>query len=92
MTKAELITKVAEKSGLTQKDSRAALDAVIAAINEALAAGERVQLSGLGTFDTKERAARTCRNPRNPEVPVEVPATKVPVFRAGAALKASVKE
>lgn len=91
MTKAELIVKIAEQSGLTQKDSKAALDAAIAAINEALGAGEKVQLSGLGTFDVKTRAARTCRNPQNPDVPVEVPETKVPVFRAAAALKASVK-
>ena len=89
MTKAELIEKIAEKSGASKKDSKAVLDAAVEAIAEALAAGEKVQLSGLGTFDVKAREARTCHKPGTTET-VEVPATTVPVFRAAAGLKAAV--
>lgn len=92
MTKADLIEKIADNAGLTRKDAKSALDATVAAITEALAAGDKVQLSGLGTFDTKVRAARTCRNPQNPDVPVQVPETVVPVFRAAASLKNGVKK
>lgn len=90
MTKQELIAKVAEKSGLSKKASALAVDAVLASIAEALAAGEKVNLVGFGTFEVRERAARIARNPQTGE-PVEVPATKVPAFKAGKGLKEACK-
>ena len=89
MTKAELITAVAEKTDLTKKDSEKALTAVLNTISDALAAGEKVQLIGFGTFDVKERAARTGRNPRTKET-IEIPASKIPQFKAGKELKDAV--
>ena len=91
MNKTELIAAVAEKSGLSKKDSEAAVAATIAAITEALKAEDKVQLVGFGSFEVKSRAARTGRNPRTKEV-VEIPASKVPVFKAGKALKDAVSE
>lgn len=90
MTKHELISKVSEKTGLSKKASALAVDAVLDAIAEALAAGEKVHLIGFGTFEVRERAARIARNPQTGE-PVEVPATKVPVFKAGKGLKDACK-
>ncbi|GAB6936032.1 HU-related DNA-binding protein HupN [Calditerricola yamamurae] len=90
MTKQELIAKVAEKSGLSKKASALAVDAVLDAIAEALAAGEKVHLIGFGTFEVRERAARIARNPQTGE-PIEVPATKVPAFKAGKGLKEACK-
>jgi len=88
MNKNELITKIAE-TGLSKKDAGTALDAAIAAIGDALANGESVQLIGFGTFSVKERAAREGRNPRTGEV-VKIKATKAPAFKAGKALKDKV--
>ena len=85
MNKNELITKIAE-TGLSKKDAGTALDAAIAAIGDALANGESVQLIGFGTFSVKERAAREGRNPRTGEV-VKIKAAKTPAFKAGKALK-----
>ena len=87
MNKIELITTMAEKSGLTKKDSESALKAFIESVEEALASGDKVQLVGFGTFETRERAARQGRNPRNPEEVIEIPASKAPVFKAGKGLK-----
>ena len=89
MNKAELVAKIAE-SGLTKKDASIALDAAIAAIGDALAEGDSVQLIGFGTFSVKERAAREGRNPRTGET-VKIGAAKAPVFKAGKALKEKVK-
>jgi len=89
MTKAELISAVAEKSGLTKKDSDKAVSAVIDAITEALVAGDKVSLVGFGTFEVKDRAARKGINPRTKE-PMPIPASKLPAFKAGKALKDSV--
>ena len=89
MNKAELVAKIAE-SGLTKKDASIALDAAIAAIGDALAEGDSVQLIGFGTFSVKERAAREGRNPRTGET-VKIAAAKAPVFKAGKALKEKVK-
>ena len=91
MNKNELISAVAEKSGLSKKDAAAALDSVIAAISEFLAQGEKIQLVGFGTFEVKERAARSGKNPRTGEA-VEIPASKAPVFKAGKALKDAVSK
>ena len=88
MNKSELVAKIAE-AGLTRKDSETALNAAIAAIGEALASGESVQLVGFGTFSVKERAAREGRNPRTGET-VKIKAAKAPVFKAGKALKDKV--
>ena len=86
MTKTDLISAVAEKSGLTKKDAEKAVAAVIDSITETLANGEKVQLVGFGTFEIRERAERTGRNPRTKEA-MTIPASKAPVFKAGKALK-----
>lgn len=90
MNKTELVAAVAEKAGLSKKDADAAVAAVVAAVTDALVNGEKVQLIGFGTFETRERAEKQARNPRTGET-MTVPATKVPAFKAGAALKAAVK-
>lgn len=89
MTKAELISAVAEKSELTKKDSDKAVTAVIDAITEALVKGDKVSLVGFGTFEVKDRAARKGINPRTKE-PMPIPASKLPAFKAGKALKEAV--
>ncbi|MCL2055916.1 MAG: HU family DNA-binding protein [Oscillospiraceae bacterium] len=89
MTKAELISAVAEKSDLTKKDSEKAVSAVISAITETLVAGDRVSLVGFGTFEVKNRSARNGINPRTKE-PMPIPASKLPAFKAGKALKEAV--
>ena len=91
MTKAELINAVAQKAELSKKDSEKAVIAVIDAISETLAAGEKVALVGFGTFEVKERAAREGINPRTKEK-IEIPASKLPVFKAGKALKETVSK
>ena len=91
MNKIELITAMAEKSGLTKKDSENALKAFIESVEEALASGDKVQLVGFGTFETRERAAREGRNPRTKEV-IQIPATTVPVFKAGKEFKERVNK
>ena len=89
MNKAELVTAIAEKAGLSKKDSERALDAAVEAITDALASGDQVQLVGFGVFDVKTRAERTGRNPRTKES-IVIPETKLPVFKAGKALKDAV--
>lgn len=89
MTKAELINAVAEKSELTKKDSDKAVTAVIDAITEALVNGDKVSLVGFGTFEVKNRAARKGINPRTKEA-MPIPASKLPSFKAGKALKEAV--
>ena len=86
MNKAELIAAVAEKSGLSKKDSEAAVNATLDVITAALQDADKVQLIGFGSFEVKSRAARTGRNPKTKEA-IEIPASKVPVFKAGKALK-----
>ena len=92
MNKSELISKMTEKSDLTKKDAEAAVNAFIASVQEALVSGEKVQLVGFGTFETRERAARKGRNPRNPEQEIDIPASKAPVFKAGKAFKELVNK
>ena len=86
MNKTQLIQKIAENGSMTKKDAEAALNAVVAAISDAVAAGEKVQVSGFGSFDVKARDARTGRNPKTGEA-VEIAASKRIVFTAAQALK-----
>jgi len=90
MNKVELINAVAAKAELSKKDADKAVAAVLASISDALAAGEKVQLIGFGTFEVKERAARTGHNPKTGAA-IEIAAAKTPAFKAGAALKNAVK-
>ena len=80
------MASVAEKSGLTKKDSEKAVNAVLAAITESMENGEKVQLVGFGTFEVRERKARKAQNPQTKEE-ITIPATKVPAFKAGKGLK-----
>lgn len=89
MNKKELIAIVAEKSGLTKKESEKAVAAVFDAITKSLAEGDKVQLVGFGAFDVKERPERQAINPRTKE-PITVPAAKVPQFKAAKLLKEAV--
>ncbi|HHY70253.1 MAG TPA: HU family DNA-binding protein [Thermoanaerobacterales bacterium] len=91
MNKAELISVMAEKSGMTKKDSEKALNAFIQAVEEALVERDRVQLVGFGTFEVRERSARKGRNPQTGEE-IDIPAASVPAFRAGKALKDSINK
>lgn len=86
MNKTDLIASVAQNAGLTKKDAERVLNAAIDAMTAALANGEKVQISGFGAFEVKEREARIGRNPHTKES-IEIPATKVPVFKASKALK-----
>ena len=86
MNKSELINAVAEKAALSKKDSEAAVTAVLDAITAALADGDEVRLVGFGTFEVKKREARIGRNPKTKE-DIQIPATKVPAFKPGKALK-----
>ena len=88
--KAELVEKVASKTNLTKKDVTATVEALFQSIEELLADGDKVQIIGFGTFEVRERAARKGRNPQTGEE-IEIPATKVPGFKAGKALKDAVK-
>jgi len=91
VNKAELITSMAEKSKLTKKDAEVALKALIDSVEEALEKGEKVQLVGFGTFESRERAARVGRNPRTKEE-INIPASVVPVFKAGKEFKEKVNK
>lgn len=86
MNKSELINAVAEKTALSKKDSEAAVSAALDAITAALADGDEVRLVGFGTFEVKKREARIGRNPQTKEE-IQIPATKVPAFKPGKALK-----
>ncbi len=89
MNKAELIAAVAEKTGLTKKDSEQAVNAAFDIIVDTLVSGEKVQMVGFGVFDVKERGVRKGRNPKTKEE-IEIPATRVPFFKAGKAMKDAV--
>jgi len=89
MNKTELIAVAAESAGLTRKDTERVLNAAIDAITVALSKGEKVQLSGFGTFEAKDREARVGRNPHTRQA-IEIPATRVPTFKASKALKDTV--
>ena len=88
--KAELVSEESAKTKLTKNDVSEAVDAVFEAIQEDLAKGEKVQLIGFGTFEVRDRAARKGRNPQT-GAEIEIPASKVPAFKPGKALKDAVK-
>ena len=91
MNKTELISAVADKAGLSKKDSEKAINAVVDAIIDALRQGDKVQLVGFGSFEVKNRAERTGRNPRTKES-IKIPAAKLPQFKAGKAFKDAISE
>ena len=89
MNKQELVSAIAQSANLSKKDSEAALSATISAITKALAEGDKVQIVGFGTFETRARAARTGKNPRTGET-IKIAASKAPAFKAGKALRDTV--
>ena len=89
MNKLQLTDALAQKAGITKKEAAEAVNAVLDAITEALAAGEDVKITGFGGFEVKDRAARTGRNPKTGEA-VEIPASKYVAFSAGSQLKDKV--
>lgn len=91
MTKTELINTIADKTGSSKKDAGIALDAVITAITEALESGDKVALTGFGTFEVRERGEKTCINPKTKEK-MTCPPCKAPAFKAGRALKEAVNK
>ena len=91
MNKTELIAAVAEKTGLTKKDAERAVNATFEAITESLVKGDKVSVSGFGIFEVKNREARVGRNPRTKET-IQIPATRLPVFKASKALKDTISE
>ena len=91
MNKTELINAVAEQAALSKKDSEAAVNAALEVITAALKDGDKVQLVGFGSFEVKKREARVGRTPRTKEA-IDIPASKVPVFKPGKALKDAVAQ
>lgn len=89
MNKTELVAKVAEVASISKKDAASAVDAVFNSITDALQGGDRVQLVGFGTFEVRERSARKGRNPQT-GAEIDIPASKVPAFKPGKALKDAV--
>ena len=91
MTKAELLSAIAKKGGYTKKDAEKALEAVIGTVTDTLAKGEKVSITGFGTFEIRERGEKTCINPRTKKKMV-CPPSKAPAFKAGRALKEAVNK
>ena len=89
MNKAELVSAMAKRANLPQRDAERALEAFLETLGNTLRSGDKIQLVGYGTFEVRERAATTARNPRTGET-IEVAAKKVPAFKAGKALKEAV--
>ena len=89
MNKTELIAAVAAKAGLTKKDAERVINATFETITESLAKADKVQVSGFGIFEVRTREARVGRNPRTKET-IEIPATKLPAFKASKTLKDTV--
>ncbi|GIO15809.1 DNA-binding protein HU [Cohnella xylanilytica] len=90
MNKTDLINNIAEKSGLTKKDVESVLNGFLGEVSDALAKGDKVQLIGFGTFETRARSGRVGRNPQTGKT-IEIAASKVPAFKAGNKLKEAVK-
>ncbi len=90
MNKTELVDAVASAADLPKASAAKAVDAVLNSVSDTLAKGDKVTLIGFGTFEVRERSARTARNPRTGD-PIQIAATKVPAFKAGKKLKDSVK-
>ncbi|MGE5328747.1 MAG: HU family DNA-binding protein [Deltaproteobacteria bacterium] len=91
MNKADLVTKISEKSQMSKKDSEKVLNAFMDSIEEALKKGDKIQLVGFGSFEVRERAARKGRNPQT-KAEITIPASKAPVFKVGKALKDAVSK
>lgn len=91
MNKTELIASIAEKCGITKKDAERVINATLDSVTASLVAGDKVQLSGFGIFETKQREARIGRNPRTKEA-IQIPASRQPVFKASKALKDAVEK
>ena len=89
MTRTELVANVAEKSGITKKQADIVLNSLFESIKQALVEGDKVQIIGFGTFEIRNRAARKGRNPQTNEE-IDIPASKLPSFKAGKALKEAV--
>lgn len=93
MTKTDLVNTVAKSvEGITKKKAAEVVDAVFYGIHDSLNKADKVQIVGFGTFEVQERAARQGRNPQDPNIVIQIPAKKVPVFRAGKALKEAVNK
>lgn len=90
MNKTDLINNIATKSGLTKRDVESVLNGFMGEITEALASGDKVQLIGFGTFETRKRSGRTGRNPQTGK-PITIAESKVPAFKAGNKLKEAIK-
>ena len=91
MNKTELVAAVAEKAGMTKKDAERVVNATIDTIIQNLSKGEKVQISGFGNFEVKAREARVGRNPRTKQT-IQIPATRLPVFKASKVLKDTVSK
>ena len=91
MNKAELVSAVADRTGLTKKDADKAVNALVDVITAAVVTEDKVQLVGFGTFEVRHRAARLGRNPRT-KTSINIPASKIPVFKAGKAFKDAVSK
>lgn len=91
MNKTDLITAIAEKAGLPRKDAEKALGALLETVADTLTRGEKIQLVGFGTFETKDRQARAGRNPSTGET-IQIPAARLPVFKPGKALRDAVSQ
>ena len=90
MNKTDLINNIAQKSGLSKKDVETVLNGFLGEVTKALSSGQKVQLIGFGTFETRTRSSRTGRNPQTGQT-IKIPASKVPAFKAGNKLKEAVK-
>lgn len=90
MNKTELVTNIAQKSGMTKKDVELVINGLLDEITGALSSGDKVQFVGFGTFETRKRASRSGRNPQTGAV-INIPETTVPAFKAGNKLKEAVK-
>ena len=89
MNKTELIAAVAEKTGMTKKDAERVINATLETVTASMVAGDKVQISGFGIFEVKAREARVGRNPRTKES-IQIPATRLPAFKASKALKDAI--
>lgn len=92
MNKTDLVSRMAEKTEMKKKDVEKLVNAFTETVEEALVDGDKVQLVGFGTFETRERAARKGRNPRNPQQEIDIPASKAPAFKAGKSLKDAINK
>ena len=92
MNKADLVARIADKTGFKKKDAEIALDGFLEVVQEALVAGESVRLIGFGTFETRNRKSRIGRNHQQPDTVIAIPESKAPVFKAGKSLKDAVNK